>query len=58
MKNLKLKELTKQELKEINGGFVILSLLVFGTHLGVGIYEHVFILNGLKWRFMRSRPSC
>lgn len=58
MKNLKLKELTKQELKEINGGFVILSLLVFGTHLGVGIYEHVFILNGSKWRFMISRPLC
>ena len=41
MKNLKLKELTKQELKEINGGDFGITLGGIGLAiLGMAIYEH------------------
>jgi lactobin A/cerein 7B family class IIb bacteriocin len=41
MKNLKLKELTKQELKEINGGDFGITLAGIGLAiLGMAIYEH------------------
>jgi bacteriocin-like protein len=41
MKNLKLKELTKQELKEINGGDFGITLAAIGlAMLGMAIYEN------------------